>query len=330
MALAHNIRRIPLALVLSCAAILSGCGNDGSGAGNHPAPVLPAEVTENGSRIVFPPSNPGVSTIIAQEVRNGSATIPAVAPAHVVASISAGMATKRRIVLFESADITSLYSQYTQNRSNIERTRKNLDRVREMFSNQAANAKDLNEAEAEATNAVTSMSESEAKLRGLGFNPVKLDEAMPGTIWLICDVLESQLREVQQGEDVPIVFSAFPETVMHGRADAIGEVVDPVTRTVKVRVSASNPQGRILPGMFARVDFGDPINDVIVIPLSAVVTVEGTDYAFLQTGEREFRRCPIVLASSGPTAAVVTKGISSGDRVVTEGAMLLKGLSFGY
>jgi cobalt-zinc-cadmium efflux system membrane fusion protein len=157
-----------------------------------------------------------------------------------------------------------------------------------------------------------------------------LDAVPPGTIWLICDVLESQLREVQQGEDVPIVFSAFPETVVHGHADALGEVVDPVTRTVKVRVSAANPRGRILPGMFARVDFGDPIDNVVVLPLSAVVTVEGRDYAFVQKADGEFFRLPITLASSGATDAVVSKGIADGDRVVIEGVMLLKGLSFGY
>jgi len=330
MLCSHEYKRTILALALVSAFVLSGCTKDDGSAGAHSAAALPAEVSDNGSRIVFPAGSPGLARITSQIMRNGSATIPVIAPAHVVASISAGLATKGRIVLFESSDVTSLYSQYSQSRSNIERTSKNLERVKEMFSNQAANAKDLNEAEAEAANALTTMAESEAKLRGLGFNPVELDAVPPGTIWLICDVLESQLQEVQQGEDVPIVFSAFPASIVHGRADAIGEVVDPITRTVKVRVSAANHHGRILPGMFARVDFGDPIDNVVVLPLSAVVTVEGRDYAFVQTGEGEFSRRPITLASSGATAAVVTKGITDGDRVVTEGAMLLKGLSFGY
>jgi multidrug efflux pump subunit AcrA (membrane-fusion protein) len=287
-------------------------------------------VTENGSRIVFPALSPGLARITAQVVHAGSATIPVIAPAHVVASISAGLSTGGRIVLFDSPDVTSLYSQYSQSRSNIDRTTKNLDRVKEMFSNQAANAKDLNEAEAESANARTTIAECEAKLRGLGFNPVELNGVPPGTIWLICDVLESQLHEVQQGEDVPIVFSAFPDHVVHGRADAIGEVVDPVTRTIKVRVSATNPHGRILPGMFARVDFGDPVGNVVVLPLTAVVTVEGQDYAFVQDSDRTYSRRPITLASSGATAAVVKRGIADGDRIVTGGTMLLKGLSFGY
>ncbi len=287
-------------------------------------------VTENGERITLSPDSPGLAQIGVDTLRAGNATISVISPARVVASISAGLATKGRIVLFESPDVTSLYSQYSQSRSNIDRTGKNLARVKEMYASQTANARDLNEAEAEATNARTAMAESEAKLRALGFNPVELDAVTPGTVWLICDVPESQLREVQKGEDIPIVFSAFPESVIHGRADAIGDVVDPVTRTVKVRASAANPHGRILPGMFARVDFGDPIQDVVVIPLAAIVTVEGIDYVFVRDAQGSFHRRPVTLASSGEREAVVSKGIANGDQVVVRGAMLLKGLSFGY
>jgi len=326
----HECKQVVLMLCLLSVFSLTGCTKSDGTVDEHSPAARPAEVSDNGERIVFPAASPGLARMTSQIVHAGSTTIPVIAPAHVVASISAGLATKGRIVLFESSDVTSLYSQYSQSRSNIERTSKNLARVKEMFTSQTANAKDLNEAEAEAANARTAMAESEAKLRGLGFNPVELDAVAPGTVWLICDVLESQLHEVQRGEDVPIVFSAFPETVVRGHADAIGEVVDPVTRTVRVRVSAGNPRGRILPGMFARVDFGDPIDNVVVLPLSAVITVEGSDYAFVQSRDGEFLRRPITLASSGANAAVVSKGLTDGDRVVIEGAILLKGLSFGY
>jgi multidrug efflux pump subunit AcrA (membrane-fusion protein) len=263
-------------------------------------------------------------------VRKQEASIPVIAPAHVVASIASGQTSHDRLALFESADVTSLYSQFHQNRANAERTAKGLVRIKEMYDAQAATAKDLNDAEAEAANARFAMAESESKLRGLGFNPVDLDKVRPGTIWLICDVAESQLQEVQKGEDVTITFSSLPGTILHGHADAIGEVVDPATRTVKVRVSMSNRQGRIFPGMFARVDFGDPIPDVFVLPTSAVVTVEGADYVFAQTTPTDFERRPVVLASSGGSVVIVRTGVHDSDRVVVAGAMLLKGLSFGY
>lgn len=97
-----------------------------------------------------------------------------------------------------------------------------------------------------------------------------------------------------------------------------------------MRVSTPNPNGRILPGMFARVDFGDPINGVVLFPASGVVTVEGADYAFIQVSDTGFVRRRITIGASGDRDVIVLKGLSDGERVVTDGAMLLKGLSFGY
>jgi multidrug efflux pump subunit AcrA (membrane-fusion protein) len=251
-------------------------------------------------------------------------------PGRVVASIGSGLVTHDPIVLFESADVATLYSQYRQSRSNEARTAKALTRVKEMFETRTATSKDLNEAETDAANARSGVAECETKLRGLGFNPLEMDSVPGGTIWLICDVPESQLHEVQKGERVRIVFDAYPTLQWYGRADALGEVVDPSTRTVKVRVSASNPQGKFLPGMFARVDFGDTLDDVFLLPASAIVTVEGTDYLFIHAGGTEFVRRAVALASSGSGEVVVLSGLRDGDMVVTEGSMLLKGLSFGY
>jgi membrane fusion protein, heavy metal efflux system len=317
-------------IVLSALGVmLGGC----SKTRDNPDPVertLRADVTDNGRTIIFPSASPGLQRIRTVVVKRGSATIPVVTPAHVVASITSGLVTKDKIVLFESPEVTSLYSQYRQARANAERTEKNLARVRDMYESRAATGKDVNDTETEAATTRAAAAESEGKLRELGFNPVELDAVSPGTVWLICDISESLLDEVQQGEEVPIKYASFPNVVFSGHADAVGEVVDPVTRTVKVRVSARNAAGRILPGMFARVDFGDPRDGVVVLTSSAVTTVEGSDYAFVQTGEGRFERRQIMIASSPDTTIVVLKGIEDGDRVVNDGTMLLKGLSFGY
>jgi multidrug efflux pump subunit AcrA (membrane-fusion protein) len=68
----------------------------------------------------------------------------------------------------------------------------------------------------------------------------------------------------------------------------------------------------------------------VLFPASGVVTVEGADYAFIQLNDSEFVRRRITIGSSGAKDVIVLKGLSDGERVVTDGAMLLKGLSFGY
>ena len=196
-------------------------------------------VSDDGKTIRFPSETAGLQQI----------------PARVVATISPAATSSRNIMLFESPDITTLYSQYRQSSSNVELTSKNLIHVKEMYNNQGATARDLNQAETDAANARASMGEMEGRLRAFGFNPAELESVATQTAWLMSDVPETELHKVQKGENVEIVFSSFPEKKLIGKAAAIGDIVDPVTRTVKVRVTLQNPNGRFLPGMFARVDF---------------------------------------------------------------------------
>lgn len=289
-----------------------------------------AEVKENGNRIIFAPQHPGLSTIATSHIKKRWAEISVIAPGRIVASIVTDETDHDRIVFFESSDITTLYSQYRQSKSNVARTAKNLERVKDMFATQTATAKDLGEAENDASTAKATMSEYESRLRGAGFNPHVLDVVPVNTVWLLSDVPENELNEVQQGEDVDIYFSAFPEKKFVGHVIAIGEVVDPATRTIKVRVELSNPQGKFLPGMFAKIDYGDPIPSVFTLPTSSIITVDGKDYVFIQANPGIFERRSVTIVNSSTDRVVVSRGLNDGDDVVIQGAVLLKGLSFGF
>jgi multidrug efflux pump subunit AcrA (membrane-fusion protein) len=233
-------------------------------------------------------------------------------------------------VLFESPDVTTLYSQYRQTKLNINLYSQNLKRLKEMFDNHNVTASEVNRAENDLAIARTTLTETQAKLRTAGFNPAELDRAGVSTVWIISDVAESQLSEVQSGEEVPIVFNAFPETEFIGHVASIGDVVDPITRTVKVRSVLVNRKNKMLPGMFAVVDFGDPTDSVVKLNSSAIVTVDGKDYCFVEKEKGVYERREVIIKVSGEDGVVVMKGLKNGDKAVTEGAILLKGISFGY
>lgn len=317
-------------VIISAMALETGCRTDAQAGSKQESRATRAVVSENGLRVDFPKDNPGLTLIHAALIEKGKATVSVVAPARVVATIGSTLAGNERTVLFDASDVTSLYSQYRQGRVNADRAARNFTRMKEMYDNHAATAKDLLDAETDAANAKTAMAEFEVKMRALGFNPDELATVPPGTAWMMCDVTESQLPDVQKGEDVDVVFSAYPGSKVIGKADAVGDVVDPITRTVKVRVSVKNPHNKFLPGMYARVDFGDPIENAILLPLAAVVTVEGNDFVFVERSSGSFERRRVTLMKAGEQQVVVLQGVEGGERVVVDGAMLLKGLSFGY
>jgi membrane fusion protein, heavy metal efflux system len=291
---------------------------------------LKGAVKDDGKTILFPAGSPGLAQISSAVVKKGTAMVSVFAPARVVATISGAMASPERMVLFDSPDVTSLYSQYRQTRANLRLTADNLVRVKDMYENRGVTARDLNQAINDDANARAAAAEMEGRLRALGFNPAELESETTNKAWLMADVPENQLHEVQKGEEVDVFFASFPDKKYIGRADAIGDILDPATRSVKVRVTLPNSQGHFKPGMYARVDFGDPTSGVVILPLSAVVTVNSQDYVFVETTPGEYHRREVTIASSTGKEVVVLKGLEDGDHVVTGGAILMKGLSFGF
>lgn len=234
------------------------------------------------------------------------------------------------VVLFENPETTSFFSQYRQAKTTLALNESNLKRIREMYQNQGVTTKEVHQAEADCSNSKALLEEMEARLRTLGFNPSDIETAPTGTVWMISDVPESQLHNVEHGERVYIKLSSFPNQTFAGHVEAIGDAIDPATRTVKVRISMKNTSVRLLPGMFAKVDFTEPQDHIIILPPSAIITVEGKDYAFVQTDVNRFERRIVTVASLLPEHVIVVSGLQQGERVVVEGAILLKGLSFGF
>ncbi len=289
-----------------------------------------ASVTNDGKTITFPQNSSGLQEFIASSVKKGSATLSVLAPARIVASISPSRNNADKIILFDSPDVTSLYSQYRQSKANVELTSKNLARIKQMYENLGVTVKELNQAETDDATAKAALAEMEGRLKVLGFNPSRIESINSSMVWLMADVPEAQLHEISKGEAVHITFAAFPDKIFNGRTESVGEIIDPTTREIKIRISLANPENKFLPGMFAQLDFGNKLHEAFILPLTAVITVEGKNYVFVQTSANIFERKQITIANSDGSKLVVLDGIETGDKVVTSGAMLLKGLSFGY
>lgn len=294
------------------------------------AKLTKPEVLDNGGIIKFPVDSIGLDRIKVAKIEKGSEFITVGAPGRIIASITQSVSGGNQIVLFESADINTLYADYVRSRNSMTRTVKNLNRLKDMFRNQVATEKDIIEAEADANNAKAELAETEGKIRALGFNPAELDRVKKDTVWLISDVPESDLNNVEKGKKVKIKFTSFPELDLKGVAEAIGDNVDPTTRTVKVRIAMSNEKNQFKPGMFAHVEFGDTVGASFVIPFTSIFTVEGNAFAFVQKSPGEFEKRALILGNSDKTKVEVIKGLTWGEEVVVSGTLLLKGLSIGY
>jgi cobalt-zinc-cadmium efflux system membrane fusion protein len=137
-------------------------------------------------------------------------------------------------------------------------------------------------------------------------------------VWLLCDIYENSLSQVRVGDQATVKLNAYPDKRLTARVTNISRVLDPQTRTAKVRLELPNADGMLRPGMFASVLFTSQQSErQAQLPSSAVLRLHDKDWVFMPAGDHRFRRVEIragTVARNG--AQQVLAGLQPGDRVV--------------
>jgi Cu(I)/Ag(I) efflux system membrane fusion protein len=144
------------------------------------------------------------------------------------------------------------------------------------------------------------------------------------TVWVNAEVQESQAGLVRPGNTVEARTPALPGTVVKGRVSAILPEVNPATRTLKARVELPNPGNRLLPGMFATINFTpDARQEVLLVPTEAVIQTGKRSVAIVAQGEGKFVPVDVEIGIEANGQTEIRKGLQAGQKVVVSGQFLL-------
>ena len=142
-------------------------------------------------------------------------------------------------------------------------------------------------------------------------------------VWIDANVFEKDLQRVRPGQDVKLTVPAFPQSTFSGKVILINSVVDPDTRTVKVRTEVANPDGRLKPDMFANVQIVTDVNRAAIsIPQSAVLNDEGKTIVFVAEGNG-YKKRQVQAGIQNNDRVEIVDGLNAGDKVVVKGNYLL-------
>ncbi len=144
-------------------------------------------------------------------------------------------------------------------------------------------------------------------------------------VWVSADVPESAIRLVKIGEAFDVSLNAYPGEVFHSRVTRIADSVNPETRTIEVWAELPNPAGRFRPEMFGQVRHIESFHKVPTVPTTAVIQTQGKTIAFRELSPGKFQSTPITIGKRSGDRIPVLSGLNAGDRVVIDGAMLLRG-----
>ena len=142
-------------------------------------------------------------------------------------------------------------------------------------------------------------------------------------VWIDANVFEKDLPRVRIGQGVKVTTTAFPGTTFSGRVIFINSVVDPESRTVKVRTEVPNSDGRLKPDMFANVEIITDVNSAAIsVPQSAVLEDNGKSLVFVAEGNG-YKQKQVQLGIKNGDRVEIIDGLNAGDRVVIKGNYLL-------
>ncbi len=150
------------------------------------------------------------------------------------------------------------------------------------------------------------------------------------SVWVLADIYESDLSRVKVGAKVSVSPLAYPSKTFEGKVDWVSGVLDPATRTAKVRCTFDNKERFLKPEMYTSVRIvATEAKQAFAVPRSAVVRLGEQTIVFAQAGQApdgrvRFERLPVTVDEAIEGAFVpVERGISAGAQIVTRGAQAI-------
>lgn len=142
-------------------------------------------------------------------------------------------------------------------------------------------------------------------------------------VWVVCDVYENDIPQLQLGQGAHILLNAFPDRPLVGRISDIGPILDPSLRTAKVRVEVDNP-GFMRLGMFATATFTSRTKSTFaVVPSDAILHLHDRTWVFIPAGGNQYRRTEVRTGAMLPgDRQEILSGIVPGQQVVAKALML--------
>jgi RND family efflux transporter MFP subunit len=144
------------------------------------------------------------------------------------------------------------------------------------------------------------------------------------TVRLIINVVERDLRRINQGTAVEIEVDAYPGETFKGTVARVAPILDPATRTAQVEIEIPNSAYRLKPGMYARARFTvEEHRNALVVPTASVVDQQGKLGVWVPEGDQP-KFTAVVVGIEQQDQTEILSGLSEGQRVIASGAAALR------
>jgi Cu(I)/Ag(I) efflux system membrane fusion protein len=144
------------------------------------------------------------------------------------------------------------------------------------------------------------------------------------TVWIQTNVFERQASWIKTGQPMVAYLNAYPGREWLGKVDYIYPALDPVTRSLKVRLKVPNKTRRLKKSMYAEVTiYVETLSNVLIVPRNAVIRDGQQERVVLALGNGNFKAQTIKTSAEIDDYLVVESGLRAGAEVVTSAHFLI-------
>lgn len=264
----------------------------------------------------------------------------------------------QEILLIDAPDFVSAQTDYSRTRSVLAQAERNLARQEDLATHGIVGQRDVEQARTDRDSSQSDFNRSKQRLQQLGMDPDKTQLGAPlivrspltgkvldistatgefrndptaplmtvadlSDIWVTANVQEKDIHFVHKGDPATATFGAYPTENFQGKVLFVADVLDPDTRTAKVRIAYPNTDGRLRPAMFATVTLKTWNTQELTVPTTALVLVGDHTTVFVQVAPNTYEQRAVVTGEQQGLRTIIKSGVQVGEKVlVREGALL--------
>jgi cobalt-zinc-cadmium efflux system membrane fusion protein len=264
----------------------------------------------------------------------------------------------QQLLAIDAPDFVGAQTDYAKARSVLAQAERALTRQEDLATHGIIGQRDVDQARTDRDTALSDFNRTKDRLRLLGMDPESAQLGAPlivrspvsgkvldvltatgefrndptaplmtvadlSDIWVTANVQEKDIHYVHRGDPAIATFAAYPTEAFQGKVLFVADVLDPDTRTAKVRIAYPNKDGRLRPAMFANVILRTWDTQELTVPTTALVMSGDHTTVFVQVAENTYEQRPVMTGEQQGDRTIIKSGVQAGDKVlIREGALL--------
>ncbi len=280
---------------------------------------------------------------------------------HVLSTtVSVGDYVKAGQILatIKSADISGNYSDLSISRNDVSITKRAMDNAEHLYQNGIASQKEYLEAKENYSKALANSNKIKTQIAingggrtsangtytvaapRSGFVVEKLIN--PGNfirndnnsslftigdisdVWIWANVFELDIAKIKQGYNAAVTTVAYPDKIFNGKVDKINQILDPVTKVMKIKIVLQNQDHLLKPSMFANIIISNTSGvQSIAVPTSSIISENGKNYVVIYNNNNDVKVQEVTIKKVVGNLNFISSGLAEGQKIITKNQILL-------